>query len=91
MAVHLLQVTIGAGTRTQVSATAIQARQAMFQNNGSNAMRLGDSTTTTTKGANLVASGGTLNSGPLMVQQVDLSQWYVAGTQNDVLDVIYID
>ena len=90
MAVHLLQVTLGGGARTQFTSTPIFARQAIIQNNAANDMRVGDSTTSTTKGAKL-SSGTSLNSGPMLLQHIELSEWYVAGTAADVLDILYLD
>lgn len=89
--VKTLQVTIGAAT-TQVSATSIQAKQVLFQNNAANAMRVGDSNTSSSRGAKLLPNSvGTLNAGFLAMGATDLSQWYVNGTQNDVLDIVYLD
>ena len=91
MAVKTLQVTIGSGV-TQVTTSDIPVRQVMFQNNTSHSMRVGDSNTTSTRGALLASGspGGSINAGSFQFQQTNLQEWYVAGTQNDVLDVIYI-
>jgi len=90
--VHTLQVTIGAGV-TQISTSSIPVKQVFFQNNQTHSMRVGDSLTTTSRGALLAngSPGGSITSGAFGMQQAtDLNQWYVAGTQNDVIDVIYI-
>lgn len=80
------QVTIGAAA-TQFSTTNISVRQVIVQNNGSNTMRIGDAAVSTTRGAKLLA-GGSLNLGPFTDHPEDLKNWWVAGTQNDVVDII---
>jgi len=92
MAVHTLQVTIGAAT-TQVSTSSIPVQQVIFQNNQTHTMRIGDNLASSTRGGLLAsgAPGGSLNVGALTFNKCDLQQFWVAGTQNDVLDVIYID
>lgn len=90
--VHTLQVTIGAGV-TQISATSLPVHQVMFQNNAAHAMRIGDSLTTSSRGGQLASGspGGSLNAGTFQYQQTNLNQWFVAGTQNDVIDIVFID
>lgn len=83
-----IQVTIGASA-TQVSAI-LYCRWVVFQNNASHNIRIGDSTVTSSKGI-LLASGTpggsfTLQPDP-QPEIINLSQWYVSGTQNDVVDV----
>jgi hypothetical protein len=92
MAVHTMQVTIGAAV-TQISAVSVPVQQVMFQNNQTHSMRIGDFATSSTRGALLAsgAPGGTMNVGALTFNKVDLMQFWVVGTQNDVVDVIYID
>lgn len=96
MALKTLQVTLGSGARTQLSSTRIPCRQVIVQNNATHFMRVGDSTTTTSIGALLNAStganqgGGSVNIGPFQAYNTDLSEWYVAGTQNDLVDVTYV-
>jgi len=88
--VRTLQVTIGAGL-TQVSTTSVPVKSVFFQNNASHQMRLGDLNASSTRGYLTNTVGGTLTSGGFMTQAAsDLNQWYVSGTANDVLDVIYI-
>ena len=81
-------VTIGAST-TQVSTTKVQCNWVVFQNNAANNMAIGDSTTTITTGTLIYSGGGsfyqnTEKSG----LYVDLSKWYVAGTQNNVMNIV---
>ena len=87
--VHNLQVTIGAGT-TQFSTDDIAVRWMAVQNNAAHNVRVGDGTTTASIGILLLTNsgggGGSISTG----QTTNLNQWYVAGTQNDVLDVLYI-
>ena len=82
------QVTIGASA-TQLSITTLNCRWFIVQNNAAHAARLGDSGTTSSKGTSLPATPSSPFQSP-MVQPGgvwNLSQWYVAGTQNDVIDV----
>jgi hypothetical protein len=90
MPAGFLQVTIGAGS-TQVSTTSIPCRQIIVQNNGAtNAERVGsDATVSTSKGLGLNKGGGSFTFGPFRDCLLDLNQIWVAGTQNDVLDVWY--
>ena len=90
--INTLQVTIGASV-TQVSTSDIFAKQVTFQNNQTHSMRVGDKNTTSSRGALLASGspGGSYNVGPVPIQKtLDLAEFYVAGTQNDVLDVIYV-
>jgi hypothetical protein len=80
-----LQTTLASGA-TRISSLTQQAYQVMLQNNAAHSMRCGDGNVTSTRGALLTASGGTINfSAPLY-----LSQLYCVGTQGDVVDVIYV-
>lgn len=82
-----LQVTIPAGGLKRLSDTDLYCHQAVFQNNDAHDMRLGDSTTTATKGLKLAAAGaGSANAGPLQMQGINLLEWYVQGTPGEVLD-----
>lgn len=94
-----LQVTLGSGTQTAIvpqsaGGTPTQLytsfQQLMFQNNSTHNMRVGDATVTSTKGIVLLANGGSLTLGSLMEYSSDLSEWYVAGTAADVLDILFI-
>lgn len=89
--IHLVQVTIGAGP-TQVSSTGVAALQITIQNNATHSCRAGDSTTTTTKGILLAPGtpGGALTTGTLTAFSTNLSEWWIAGTQNDVIDIMYV-
>jgi len=85
----LLQVTIGA-TATQFTSTATPCRQILIQNNASHNFRVGDSTVSSTKGILITTGGGSINSGRSADYGTDVSGWWVFGTQNDVVDVLYI-
>lgn len=90
---HTLQVTIGASV-TQITTTDTFARQIIFQNNQTHSMRVGDSTTTTSKGALLASGspGGSMNVGPSpQPQLLNLANYFVAGTNTDVIDVFWTD
>ena len=91
MTPHNLQVTIAAtNTPQRLTTTNTKAYQIVFQNNAAHVMRIGDSTTTSTVGLVLSAGGGAANAVPRIVQDTDLTDWYVNGTQNDVLDILYL-
>lgn len=91
MAVVTLQVTLPTGGKTQISTANTFVRYINFQNNGgTNAMRVGDSSVTTSVGHNLVKSGGELGIGPNDTYFCYLSDWWVAGTAADVIDVTYL-
>jgi hypothetical protein len=91
MAVILKQITIGAAA-TQFSATSVPCRQIIIQNNAAHTMTIGDSTVTATNGIRIAAgpAGGSINSGPVAVYATNLFDWWVAGTQNDIVDVLYV-
>lgn len=83
------QVTIGAST-TQISATHMLCNSWIIQNNAAHNVRFGDSSASSTKGTLLVPGASYTSQGSQNGTQPepdDLSQWYVAGTQNDVVDV----
>ena len=88
MAVTTLQVTLSG--KTHVSAASIKARWVVFQNNAAAVMRLGDVNTSSTVGISVQAGGA--NFAPPMGEQAmvhNLNQWYVVGTDTQVLDVVY--
>lgn len=89
--VRTLQVTIGASLTQVLPAGEIVAKWVLFQNNATHTMRLGDSNTSSSRGIQLVAGASANPPGSAPVSITKLSGWYVSGTQNDVLDVIYDD
>jgi len=86
----ILQVTIGASA-TQLAAD-VPVRQVIIQNNAGHAMRIGDSSVDSTHGALLASGspGGALNFGPFDTHADNLRNYWVSGTQNDVVDIAYI-
>lgn len=86
------QVTIGAAA-TQISSTNLYCSSWTIQNNAAHSIRFGDSTVTSSKGLLLAAGtpGGSFTSpasrNGSQPAPDNLSQWYIAGTQNDVIDV----
>ena len=91
--VHSIQVTIGGGTNTPISALDLYVKQVSFQNNAANDMRVGGSEVTTTLGIVLKAnSAGSASVLPLpqYPRAINLKDWYVAGTAAQVLDVTYV-
>lgn len=83
-----VQATIGSGTNTQVFAGgSLPCKWIEFQNNTADVMRIGDSSTSSTRGLQL-QPGVTFMEPPLQQPNTyDLSKWYVAGTTGDKLDV----
>ena len=67
----------------------ISFQNVTFQNNGSNVMRLGDSSVTSTKGIKLSPAGSFTNALSLEYSGT-LNDWYVNGTANDILDILVI-
>ena len=92
MAIHNIQVTLGASA-TQVTTVNTFARWVTVQNNAAAAMRVGDSTASSTKGINLAATGGIYTFVPQSTPSsgYDLSTFYIAGTATQVADVLYED
>ncbi len=94
---RLVQVTLGSGA-TQISATPAYFNQMTIQNNSAHSCRYGDSTTSVTTPAAvnggiagkgmLLTPGGAGNTGTVSGQQGDASQFYIAGTAGDVIDVL---
>ena len=88
MAVTQLQVTLSGAT--QVSSTKILARWVVFANNAAAVMGLGDASVSTTHGILLQAAGSMFCPPTCDISQIhDLSQWYVKGTDAQILDVIF--
>lgn len=89
---RLLQVTIGSETRTQITTAQIYTPYLSIQKNTANNCRVGDNTVTTSKGI-VIAAGNTTPQAPLVVHRSDnrvlLSQYYLAGTSGDVVDILY--
>ena len=50
----------------------------------------GDATVSAAKGILLAAAGGTYNTGPISGQEGDASQFYLYGTQGDVIDIFLV-
>ena len=88
MAVKSLRVTLSGAT--QVSATSIKARWVVFENNAAAVMSLSDANVAAGQGIVLQAGGN--NFAPPLGEQAmvhNLNQWYVVGTDTQVLDVVY--
>lgn len=87
----LKQVVLGAGA-TALASGPTPFRQCMIQNNAAHAFRVGDSTVSATKGANLLpTSVGSINLGTFTAGAADdLSLYFVFGTAADVVDIIYL-
>jgi hypothetical protein len=86
---NTFQVTIGASA-TQMSTTHLYCSAWVIQNNAAHSMRFGDSTASSSKGTQLTTGSSYTSQASMNGAQPvpdDLSQWYIAGTQNDVIDV----
>ena len=89
--IHTLQVTIGAGV-TQVTTSDLPAREIIFQNNAAHVVRVGDAQVSSSRGVQLASGspGGSLTVGPMTDRTLNLNQFYLAGTNGDVIDVEYV-
>lgn len=58
------------------------------QNNGSNNMRFGDSTTSSTRGI-LLYPGGYLTFGPAQHEGQNLNEWFAYIVSGDVCDIMF--
>ena len=96
---HYSFTVLGAGA-TPLAAQRTVCKEIFIQNNSTHAMNIGDSTVTLptanpSRGIRLDPSGtnsaaiATLHLGPFEAYNIDLSQLYVFGTQNDHIDIIY--
>lgn len=93
MSMHFTQITIGAGA-TQFSSTSVRIKEIHMENNAGNVMRIANSTVTSSIGISLAASGvgaqSMLHLGPHNAYNMDLKDFFVFGTQNDKLDVMWV-
>jgi len=83
------QVTIGAAA-TQVSTTFVPCRWLLIQDNAANTIHIGGSLVSSTRGIKLLA-GGSFFIPPTDQPSVganNLATFWLAGTQNDVIDVV---
>lgn len=91
--VHTMQVTIGAAATPVIAANAnLYCKWVVFQNNNaSDTMRIGDSNTSSSQGIKLVAGASFYQGAVSAGAGTNLNGWYVQGTQNDVIDIVYDD
>lgn len=94
---HLLKVTIAATNTAQriIPASVVPANSASYsifncQNNGANNMWLGDSTVAANNGI-LIFPTGSFTATPALQYTGDLTEFYVYGTQNDILNIMIFD
>ena len=88
MAVTSLQVTLSGVT--QVSATKIPCRWVQFQNNAAADMHIADVNVSSSRGIKMTAAGGFFAPPTSDISAVhDLSQYYVVGTDTQLLDVVF--
>jgi hypothetical protein len=88
------QVTLGAGA-TQIFAAKLGVRELNIQNNAAHNCRVGAANVSATLGIQLSTQsgggGGDITAGTFNISNATfLNEWYVFGTQNDVIDVLYI-
>ena len=96
MAVGTIEVTISqTNSNQQISSSQLRVRQVTFQSIAGHAMQVGDTNITGTRGYQLAVGSTTpqqITFGPFENDGlIDLQQWYVRGTQNDKLEVIYLE
>jgi PPE-repeat protein len=86
-----LRVTIGAAA-TQVCSNSVFTQQVFFQNNGSNPCRVGDSNASMSTPQGILLSSGSPGDSmrSATFYETDLFYWYIAGTQGDVIDVLFV-
>ena len=89
MAILNVQYTIPAGGVGQVTTTRTPARQLVISNSTAHTCRYGDATTSSTKGCQL-AAGASVVLGNICVADLDLQNFYVAGTAADKIDFLVI-
>lgn len=92
MGMHSIQVT-NTGAATRFSTTSVRIREIYCENNAGNVMRVAGSTVSASVGVSLTASGvpaSVLHLGPTPGLNMDLQDFYVFGTANDKLDVLYV-
>lgn len=94
-AVKTLQVTIGAANTSIISSGAHQnCRWIVIENNAAHSIRIGDTNISSSRGLLLSSGtpGGSFYIGPDSAGSArDLGNWFINGTQSDVIDVIYDD
>ena len=93
MSVHLTQVTIGSAA-TAVSATTINVSQVTLEGDdgNSNPAFVGGSGVTSATGIRLHNSAtvpGRIQLGPHAANNINLADLYIAGTQNEKVNVFY--
>lgn len=96
---HQGQVTIPASGNIALvkgvtpAATRMPCYEVIVQKNTANAIRVGDSTVTTSTGVAVAASNaapGPLYLGPYTALSLDLANIFVIGTPSDVVDFVYV-
>lgn len=95
---YLLQVTISATNVPQpiIPLAVVPGRSqyfanGFFQNNGSNNMRIGDSTVSSTKGILIGPGGGSQTIAQALNYTADMIEFWVNGTKGDKLDIMVLD
>ena len=86
-----LQITLTA-VATRVTATRTACKQVIVQNTAANVCRVGDSGVTASKGIKLAASAAAnsiVSFGPMDGNPIELEDFYIFGSENDLIDVWY--
>lgn len=99
---QLIQVTLLAGATPIIAPSATQTptqkmipfQVLMLQNNGANVCRVGDASVAADRGI-VLAPGSTTPQPPLVIKpgleySSDLSEYFLFGTADDVIDVMYL-
>lgn len=85
---QILQVTLGSGA-TQVSSNPTSFQFITIQNNSANTIRVGDATVSSSQGISIAAGSYHDFSFPQQYAS-DLSEWYIAGTSGNVVDILFL-
>lgn|SRR5262249_24928647 len=99
MSAHYIQVTIGAGV-TQLQSANKNVREILIRNASTHDMRVGTASTGTSAPsvsgnvgiilkANAAGEQSDLHLGPTPGLNISLSDFFIAGTQNDLVDIMF--
>jgi hypothetical protein len=80
--------TVPVAPRYNVLVPTIPFQWATFQNNGTNSMRIGDSSTSSTRGI-LLPPTAALTFGPAQHEGQNLNEWFVYIVSGDKCDIMF--
>ena len=89
--IRSMQVTIGAAA-TQVTTVRTPAKQVIVQNNDADdAIRVADASADDDVGLAVAKGGGSVTFGPFPTYDLDLQNFWIAGTESNVVDVLWVE